>query len=184
MFPTNANIARVLTLALVAITGVVMNGCGDNNPMGPSSADDNRATPREPSPMTQIVGSASLLPGAAGDLQNSMAAIYTSIEEWYNYMPVKFVRVSGSGPVVSFTFGNLLPGTYFVDVWKDGDNSARWSAGDFVGWYGTGALGSPNFNRVQVREGETVSVGDIFMYLLVNNAEAERARGEAVAELD
>jgi len=56
-------------------------------------------------------------------------------------------------------------------VWKDTDNSARWSAGDFVGWYGNGSLGSPGLTPLQVREGETVNVGDLFMYLIVANAQ-------------
>lgn len=169
MFSTRTTIIRGLVAALVSIPATLSIGCKGSSPAAPVQQAP-APTPRgggEGQP-TQIVGTASLLPGAAGDLGNAMAALYTSYDEWNRYQPVRFVRVRGNGPEVSFSFSNLVPGTYYVDVWKDSDNSARWSAGDFVGWFGNGSLGSPSLTPVQVREGQTTDLGDLFMYLIVN----------------
>ena len=106
-----------------------------------------------------------------------MAAIYRSYQEWANYMPVAFVRVNGDGPEISFSIDNLVAGTYYLDVWKDVDNSQNWSAGDFVGWFGNGALGAPALTPFQVRDGHTFDVGDLFMYLIPNAAQASKTGG-------
>ena len=170
MISIRTRIARSIVVALIAASSFATTGCMSQSTAPaapPPPPPPQRETPRP----TQIVGTASLLPGAFGELGNCVANLYSSFDDWNRYRPFKSVRVTGSGPQVAFAFGNLVPGTYYVDVWKDTDNSARWSAGDFVGWYGNGSLGSPGLTPLQVREGETVNVGDLFMYLIVANAQ-------------
>ena len=118
--------------------------------------------------VTQIVGTAGLPAGSAGDLSNAKVSIYTSLDTWNLNQPVKFGAVTGAGATVSFTLAdNIVPGNYYLDVWKDIDNSATWSVGDFVGWYGTGGLGSPTLTQFSINSGQTVNTGKINMYLLV-----------------
>ncbi len=107
---------------------------------------------------TKITGTASFPAGVNGDLTNSKASIYSSLENWNNNSPIRFVAVKGSGSSVTFSLDNVLPGNYYLDVWKDNDNNAIWSAGDFIGWYGSGGLGAPMLTEVQVTQGMTANV--------------------------
>lgn len=109
-------------------------------------------------PVTQITGTASFPAGTTGDLSNSKVSIYTSYNNWLTNQPIKFAAVSGSGASVSFSLTDVNPGNYYLDVWKDLDNDGFWSIGDFVGWYGSGGLGSPNLTEFQIAEGETFNV--------------------------
>ncbi len=52
----------------------------------------------------------------------------------------------------------MNPGNYYLDVWKDNDNDNVWSVGDFVGWYGSGALSAPALTEFQITEGQTVTI--------------------------
>ncbi len=106
-------------------------------------------------PVTQITGSASFPAGTSGDLSNAKVSIYTSYDNWANNSPIKFGTASGSGANVSFTLTDINPGNYYLDVWKDNDNSGTWTTGDYVGWYGSGGLGSPALTEIQLTNGQT-----------------------------
>ena len=116
-------------------------------------------------PPTQIVGTASFPAGTSGDLSNSKVSIYTSYDNWLNNQPLKYGAVTGSGSSVSFTLPEVNPGNYYLDIWKDNDNDAIWSVGDFVGWYGSGGLGSPSLTEIQIQEGQTITV-TVSMWIL------------------
>ena len=111
-----------------------------------------------PPVVTQVIGTASFPPGVNGNLNNAQVALYTSIANWNVYSPIKFVAVSSSGASASFTIPNVNPGNYYLDVWKDNDNDNVWSVGDFVGWYGSGALSAPELTEFQISEGQTVTI--------------------------
>jgi len=113
---------------------------------------------------TIIKGTAYFPAGTSGDLSNAKVSIYTSYENWNNNQPIKFVSVSGAGANVTFQIDEVLSGNYYLDVWKDIDNSAFWSVGDYVGWYGSGGLGSPDLTEFQITDGETLTF-DIPMYI-------------------
>ena len=106
-------------------------------------------------PVTQITGTAKFPAGTSGDLSNAKVSIYTSLNNWNNNSPIKFGTVSGTGASVSFTLSGINPGNYYLDVWKDNDNNGFWTTGDFVGWYGSGGLGSPALTEIQITEGQT-----------------------------
>lgn len=108
--------------------------------------------------VTRITGTASFPAGVNGDLGNSKVSIYTTLANWNNNSPIRFGAVTGSGSQVTFTLDNVLPGNYYLDVWKDNDNDAFWSAGDFIGWYGSGGLGSPFLTEIQLTEGQTMNL--------------------------
>jgi hypothetical protein len=114
---------------------------------------------------TKITGTASFPAGTSGDLSNAKVSIYTSYENWNFNQPIKFTAVQGSGASVTFQMVDVLPGNYYLDVWKDIDNSANWTVSDYVGWYGSGGLGSPNLTEFQISEGQTLNF-NISMYII------------------
>jgi hypothetical protein len=119
-------------------------------------------------PVTQVTGTASFPAGTSGDLSNSKVSLYTTIDNWNFNQPIKFGAVTGAGASVSFTLTNVNPGNYYLDVWKDIDNSGTWSSGDYVGWYGSGGLGSPALTEFQIAQGQTVNV-TVQMYIISKN---------------
>jgi len=132
---------------LLIVTMFLFAGC---------SKDDDPAPPAVVVPgVTQVTGTATFQAGSSGDLSNAKISIYTSLANWNTNTPVKFGVVSGSGASVTFVLAGLNPGNYYLDVWKDNDNNAVWSTGDFVGWYGSGGLGSPNLTEFQIADEET-----------------------------
>lgn len=114
---------------------------------------------------TIVKGNASFPAGVTGDLTNAKVSLYTSYDNWNNNQPIKFAAVSGGGASVTFELKDVLPGNYYLDIWKDIDNSATWSSGDYVGWYGSGGLGSPFLTEFQITDGQTVEI-DVDMYII------------------
>ncbi len=108
--------------------------------------------------VTKITGTASFPAGSSGDLSNAKVSIYTSYDNWNINNPLQYVAASGSGSNVSFTITDMPAGIYYLDVWKDNDNSADWSVGDYIGWYGDGGLGAPSLTEISISEGETKSL--------------------------
>jgi uncharacterized protein (DUF2141 family) len=108
-------------------------------------------------PVTQVTGTASFIPGVSGDLSNAKVSLYTSLENFEINQPVRSVAVNGSGGSVTFTIPNVLPGNYYLSVWKDNNNSEELDKGDFIGIYGEINLGSYSFSELQVKEGETTN---------------------------
>lgn len=116
--------------------------------------------------VTQITGTANFPAGTSGDLSNAKVSIYTSWDNWNANTPIKFGAVTGAGASVSFTISNINPGNYYLDVWKDNDNNAQWSFGDYVGWYGQGGLGSEQLTEIQLAEGESFNCPPVKMYII------------------
>lgn len=112
---------------------------------------------------TGISGTASFLAGTAGDLNNSKVSLYTSLDNWNNNSPIKFGAVTGSGASATFRL-SANPGNYYLDIWKDNDNNSYWSANDFVGWYGSGGLGSPALTEIQLQQAQNFT-SNITMYI-------------------
>jgi len=114
---------------------------------------------------TKITGTAYFPAGVSGDLSNAKVSIYTDWDNWYYNQPIKFTGAQGSGASVTFSMSNVLPGNYYMDVWKDCDNDGNWTSGDFVGWYGGGGYGSPDLTEFQITQGETKNFS-IQMYII------------------
>jgi len=112
-----------------------------------------------------ITGTAFFPAGVSGDLSNAKVSIYTTWDNWYYNQPIKFTGAIGSGATVTFSMTSVLPGNYYLDVWKDNDNLGSWSSGDFVGWYGSGGLGSPALTEFQITTGQTLNF-NIQMYII------------------
>lgn len=112
-----------------------------------------------PTPTTGVItGRASLEVGMSGDLSNARVAIYADVEDWVDDRVLLSVAATGQGPVANFTISNLPPGTYYLDVWKDNDNSGAIDDFDFFGAYGSGAYPSYELSPIIVNAGQTTEV--------------------------
>lgn len=142
-----------LMLILVVFLGatVVLSGCKKKTDATPT--------------VTTVHGTAGFPAGVSGDLSNAKVSLYTGLTEWANNNPVKFGSVIGSGANVTFSLTGILPGNYYLDIWKDINNSGGWDSGDFVGWYGTGSYASPSLTQFQISDGGTFSA-NITMYII------------------
>jgi hypothetical protein len=104
------------------------------------------------SPVTQIAGCAELQGGAA-DLSNSKVFLYSSYPT--SASPIKNVLVDGDGTCVTFNITDIVPGDYYILLWKDADANGQASMNDLIGWYGTGSYYYPEYTKIQVAEGKT-----------------------------
>jgi len=144
------NFLLIIAVVFLGAT-IVLSGCKKKSDTTPT--------------VTTVKGTASFPAGVSGDLSNCKVSLYTGLTEWDNNNPVKYVSVVGSGANVVFSMTGVLPGNYYLDVWKDIDNSGTWTSGDYVGWYGTGSYGAPALTQFQISEGGTFSVA-ITMYMI------------------
>jgi uncharacterized protein (DUF2141 family) len=135
-----------LVLLLVLLLGLLFLSCGSDEPTSP-----------EPTTGT-ISGTLSLAPGMSGDLNNTRVAIYASYDDWANDRTLMFVAASGSGSTASYTISNVTPGTYYLDAWKDVNNSGSWDSGDLFGVYGTTQWPNPTLSPFQVIAGQTSTI--------------------------
>jgi len=134
---------------------------------GDYSSDSVSLTVSEIVTPTLLQGTATFAVGLEGDLSNSRVAIYASMADRIAGFPLKSMFTgSGSFSILNFTMDlkDIDPGDYFVDVWKDNDNSLTYSNGDYIGWYGSGDLLNPQLTKVHIVRGETAKV-NIQMYI-------------------
>lgn len=118
-----------------------------------------------PAVITQVQGVASFQAGVNSNLNNSQVGLYLSVNDWINYSPIKWVRITESGAVVNYTIANVVPGNYYLDIWKDNDNDGAWSVGDFAGMLTSGALNASGLIPFQIAEGQTMTF-NISMFIL------------------
>ena len=130
---------------------------------GGTAMGNGALTVNQVATFTGVSGTANFLAGTAGDLNNSKVSLYTSLDNWNNNSPIKFGAVTGSGASVTFRL-SANAGNYYLDVWKDNDNNGFWSAGDFVGWYGSGGLGAPALTEIQLMQAQNFT-STITMYI-------------------
>jgi len=137
---------------LVALLAFALSfGCSsDDN-------DDDGGTIMEPPPAFQgITGTVSLRPGVSANLSNARVAVYTSLEDFNNDSFLTQTALTGSSPTWNFQVGPLNPGSYYLDVWLDVNNSGTLDTGDVWGYYTTGTGG--NASPIQVLEDETTTI--------------------------
>jgi len=101
---------------------------------------------------SEIVGTASFPENIIFDLSMAKVRIYTSIAARAAGQAADSTNVFGFGPIVSYRFPLVTPGTYYLDVWKDMDNSLTFSSGDFLGWYGSGDFAAPVLKPIIVQD--------------------------------
>lgn len=151
------------TAGAYSVTVTVTDGNGG------SASGSGSLTVTQVQQQTKVTGTAQFPAGTSGDLSNSKVSLYTSWENWNANQPIKFGAVSGAGASVTFELLDVLPGNYYLDVWKDIDNNALWSVNDYVGWYGTGGLGSPSLTEFQIGAGQTFNCS-VNMYIIAKGS--------------
>jgi len=105
---------------------------------------------------TQVTGTADFQAGVNSDLSNAQVSLYLSVVDWVNFSPIKWIFIgANAGAHVSWTIPNVIPGTYYLDIWLDNDNSGDWTTGDFVGSLNSGALNASGLVAFQISEGQT-----------------------------
>ena len=135
---------------------------------GGSASGSGSLTVTEVTTQTKVTGTASFPAGTSGDLATAKVSLYTSYENWNANQPIKYSATIGSGASVTFELTDVLPGNYYMDIWKDNDNNAFWTSNDFVGWYGSGGLGSPSLTEFQITEGQTFNCS-VNMYIIAKS---------------
>lgn len=106
-------------------------------------------------PYTAITGTLVLQAGVTGDLNNSRVAIYMSYDDWLNDHVLKSTIATGPGNTASYTIDSVVPGMYYLDAWKDVDNSGSWNSGDLFGVYGQTQWPNPTIVPFSVVAGQT-----------------------------
>lgn len=115
---------------------------------------------------TGISGTARVAAGVQADLRNSLVRLFADYNDFQNDRTFRSVAAQGSEYSVSFTFTNLPPGTYYLDLWKDMDNSTTYTNNDLYGIYGTYQWPNPVAAPVVVLEGQMTNVGEIMLFEL------------------
>lgn len=137
---------KTVLLLFLSLILVVSVSCG---------GDENGTTP---TPTTgTISGTLSLQAGVSGNLDNARVAIYASYDDWLNDRVLLFTAASG-GTNATYSLGNVTPGTYYLDAWKDVNNNGLFDSGDLFGWYGTGQYPSPTLSPFSVSAGQTATI--------------------------
>jgi hypothetical protein len=73
--------------------------------------------------------------------------------------------VVGEGVKAVFNINDIVPGEYYILIWKDADNDGSASIYDLVGWYGTGDYHTPSYDKIQIAEGATFNCGNLLTYV-------------------
>jgi hypothetical protein len=117
---------------------------------------DQTETEPEPTPTTgSIAGRVSLAPGVAGSVDNTRVACYKDYADWANDRVLKQVGAASNG---NYALNQLPPGTYYVDAWKDNNNTANWDTGDYLQVYGSGSYPAYQPSPVSVEAGKTTTI--------------------------
>jgi hypothetical protein len=138
---------------------LVTDGSGNN------TTDSATLVVLPPENQTRIKGIAAFANSIGLDLAGSKARLFTSYDDWNEGKYAFISPVSGLGPIVQFSFSELLPGTYLLDIWKDNDNSSTRNAGDYYGWNGSGIPENPSLYQIEIPIDSTYTF-NIQMYLL------------------
>lgn len=145
---TNYKVKNWVLLIAMMTAMMMLTGCSDD----PTEPDP----PPPPEEEAFIKGSINLDPGVTIDLSNARVAVYATPEDWDYDAWVAQAAVIRSGNGFQFTVGPLNPGTYYLDIWKDRNNSGVIDPGDYFMVYrtGQGAL-----RPIQVLEHQTTTIG-------------------------
>jgi hypothetical protein len=162
VFGTGANVSWLApdTAGVYSLKVKVSDDSGDYTMDSISLTVSNVTTP------TQIKGTATFSTGLEGDLSYSRVSIYSSLADREADLPQKSIITGlGSFSIINFTMDSITPGDYYLDIWKDNDNSFSYSNGDYLGWYGSGNLLNPNLSMLHIVEGETTHINvQMFIY--------------------
>ena len=119
--------------------------------------DDTPPPPPPPPPATTgtLSGTIGLVPGSPGTVANTRVALFSSVDDWAADRVVYQVAADANG---GYTISNIVPGTYYMDAWKDNDGSGTITGSDFYAVYGTLTTSGANLTPIPVAAGTTQTV--------------------------
>ncbi len=129
-----------LVWACFLMVAFVFAGCGSSDPVGPDPDPDPGCPGGSTETTGTIAGTLTLAPGATGDLQNTRVAIYNDFADWNNDRVAVQTTAGGNGV---YNMSPIVPGSYYMDAWKDVDNSGTFNSGDLAGVFQADAQGQP-----------------------------------------
>jgi hypothetical protein len=106
-------------------------------------------------PLTTITGALVLPTGETGDLAGTDVILRAGATDLANDSLVRYVPADGTGPRVTYTISDVMPGSYYLAAWKDIDRDGRVSTGDFYGCFGAAGCPAEGLPTLTVAEGET-----------------------------
>lgn len=141
---------NVKTLLFFLVLVVIFIGCDKEDKSDPVS-------PPPPPPATTgtVAGTISVPPGSSSSPANTRVAVYANYDDWLNDRTLRTVGADANG---NYTIGNLPPGSYYLDAWKDQNGDGRISSGDLYNVYGSGTWPNYQLSPISVAAGQTVPV--------------------------
>ena len=139
------------TLAFIAFLAATLTACDSNDPVDPP--------PPPPPPATTgtVTGTIGLVPGSPGSVNNTRVALFASVEDFQADRVVYQTAADGSG---NYTIPNIVPGTYYMDAWKDNNGNGGIDGPDFYAFFGNVTTSGSTLTPIPVGAGtsQTVSV--------------------------
>ena len=116
-------------------------------------------------PVTQITGIAQLEDGVTGDLSNSVVRLFDSRQNFNIFNWIQKIDALSVHGYAYFTFTNISPGSYYVEIIKDNNNNLlEINTGDYWGVHGSAEhFMTPELIEIQISEGQTIMC-NIIMY--------------------
>ncbi|HET56683.1 MAG TPA: hypothetical protein ENN33_15925 [Ignavibacteria bacterium] len=113
--------------------------------------------PPPPPPATTgtIAGVISVPPGSSATPANTRVAIYANYDDWLNDRTLRTVAADANG---NYSIGNIPPGSYYLDAWKDQNGDGRISFGDLYNVYGSGTWPNYQLSPISVVAGQSVTI--------------------------
>ena len=134
-------------LYALLILAFVASGCDSNDPDDPP--------PPPPATTGTVSGTIGLVPGSPGSVSNTRVALFASVDDWAADRVVYQTAADGSG---NYTIANVVPGTYYMDAWKDNDGSGTITGPDLFAVWGTVTTSGANLTPIPVAAGATQTV--------------------------
>jgi hypothetical protein len=138
--------ASLLRLGALAALVATASACSSGAPVDPTPPPATTGT---------IAGSISLPPGSPGSVENTRVAIYTSFADYNADRFAMQVPAAGGG---AFSITGIVPGTYYMDAWKDNDGSGTFSNQDFYGVWGTLSASGTQLTPITVAAGSSTTI--------------------------
>ena len=139
------------SLLLIIFLALVFVACDKED------SSDPVTPPPTPPPATTgtIAGVISVPPGSSFNASNARVSVYASFDDWLNDRTIQSVGAGSSG---NYTIGNLPPGTYYLDAWKDQNGDNVISLGDLFNVYGSGTWPNYQLSPISVAAGQTIPI--------------------------
>jgi len=134
---------RILITASLILLVCAASGC------------DSADVSEPPATTGTISGVISLPPGSPGSVVNTRVALYTSFDD---YLADRFAQQTATDASGNYTITDIVPGTYYMEAWKDNDGSGTINDPDFYGVWGTLSASGTQLTPIPVSAGSSTTI--------------------------